>query len=406
MNIEQIDFSDSRIKANPYPVYQEMMAREPILWNESLGSWMILSYEDIVNALKDKRFSSFRVDSIVNRLPENERNAVTQLKKYLSLWALLVDPPTHTRLRALIVKAFSSRIVENLKPSVEQITTDLLSKVIDQGSMDIVNDLAIPLPIMVIAEILGFPKADWKLLKIWSDGIAGFITCGKLSLELASHAEKSIIAMNDYFRSFIEQKRRVPASDLVSSLITTQEGGQILDEDELLAMCSLLLFAGNETTTNLIGNSFLALLQNPDEHQKLEDDLSLVDSAVEECLRYDSPVHAISRAASESIEIKGKRIQKGQRVLLVLGAGNRDPKFFSDPNQLDIRRAGAKNLSFGNGIHFCPGAMLAKLETKIALRSTITQMPALKLKEKSEIVWLKEYMIRGLVSLPVCFRAR
>jgi cytochrome P450 len=287
---------------------------------------------------------------------------------------LMLDPPDHTRLRGLVNRAFTPRVVEQLRPRIQQIVDELLDVAAAGGEMDLVRDLAYPLPVTVIAELLGVPAEDRDRLKRWSDELTVVIDpigSGR-SVESAAGAYAELSA---YFEAVFEDRRLRPRDDLVSALVAAEQEGERLRGAELLALCALILGAGHETTTNLIGNAVLALLRHPGERKRLQDDPSLMESAVEEFLRYDSPVQATDRVASEDCEIGGQRIEAGRFVAVLIGAANRDPARFPEPDRLELGRADNRHLSFGQGVHYCLGAGLARVEAEIAIGSLLRRFP-------------------------------
>jgi hypothetical protein len=268
--------------------------------------------------------------------------------------------------------------------------------------MDVIRDLAYPLPTIVIAEMLGVPAGDRARFKQWSDDFAVFLGSFNPTPEQQQQALASVLELKEYFRALVPELRRRPRGDLLSDLATAEEQGDMLSEEELLANCTLLLFAGHETTTNLIGNGLLALLRHPDQLHRLRAEPRLVGSAVEELLRYESPVQGTRRLAKEAVTVDGRRIERGQFVLLLLGAANRDPEQFPDPDRLDVTRSEVRHLAFGHGPHFCLGAPLARLEGQIALGTLLQRTPGLRL-ETETVAWREQFALRGLKSLPVSF---
>jgi cytochrome P450 len=322
--------------------------------------------------------------------------------KPLSQNMLDTDPPDHERLRALVSKAFTPRLIERLRPRVQAISDGLLDAVQDRGEMDLIDDYAFPLPITVIAELLGVPAEDRNNFREWSDAaVSGNASQEYMEQILIPHMQ----AFTDYLRALFEEKRSNPKDDLVSALVRAEEAGDRLSEDELLGMVFLLLVAGHETTVNLIGNGVLALLQHPDQLRKLKEDPSLIKPAVEELLRYDGPVEtSTERFAREDVEIGDQVIPRGEMVLVVLAAADHDPERFSDPDELDITRTDNRHLAFGKGIHHCLGAPLARMEGQIAISTLLRRMPNLRLEGSPEsLSWRPGMILRGLRGLPVAF---
>jgi hypothetical protein len=312
---------------------------------------------------------------------------------------LTSDPPQHTRLRKLVSKAFTARAVEDLRPRIAGIVAGLLAEIRRRGKADLVASLAYPLPVIVIAEMLGVPPEERERFKRWSDDVAATLSGPFASAEAIDRGATAVQELASYLREIIAQRRRQPRADLISALIAAEEQGQVLSEDEILSTSMLLLIAGNETTTNLIGNGVLALLRHPDQLQRLRDDPSLIRSAVEELLRYAGPVQGTARVATEDVEIGGRRIAAGQLVFALLAAANRDPAQFANPDHLDIGRQPNPHVAFGDGIHFCLGAPLARAEAQEAISGLLQQFPALALDGEPE--WGGTFVIRGVRSLPI-----
>jgi pimeloyl-[acyl-carrier protein] synthase len=372
---------------NPYVFYHQLRSREPVHWNAARRIWVLTRYADVMAALRDRRLSTRWIEAFMNHLPETERRAISRLDRHLSRWMLFSDSPEHTRLRAPVSTAFMPRLVEGLRPRIQGLVNELIDHVQDAGCMDVMRDFAYPLPTMVIAEMLGVPPQDRGRFKAWSEDILAFLATDRPQLDRARQAQRSLLEQTDYLNGIFVQRRKRPQ-----------------DDEEHIAICVQLLIDGHETTTHLIGNSVLALLQNRDTLEKLQDDPVLITTAVEEFLRYDSPVQFVTRVAVEDFAIDGKQISQGQRVWLMLGAANRDPAQFPHPDRLDIRRRKNQHVAFGNGTHFCLGAPLARLETQIAINTLLSRLPALRFEdETAEPEWLADFKPRGLKTLPILF---
>ena len=394
---------DPQLLANPYPLYHQLRTEDPVHWSDALGCWLITRFDDVVSALRDHgRFSSNRMSSFMGQLPEAAQDEAQPLRDYLSKFIGLLDPPDHTRIRKLVHKAFEPNVVQRMRPWIQKIVDDLLDEVHQQGRMDVIRDLAYPLPVTVIARIIGLPEEDRAQFKKWSDDIVAFLGSGHAMPDRAEIAQRSMFEFTDYYRDIMAERRRNPKDDLISVLLAAEEDGEKLTEQELLATCVTLLAGGHETTTNLIGNGILALLRHPDELRKLKDDPSLVESAAEELLRYDTPIQRAERRAAEDIELRGSHIEKDQRVFLVVGAANRDPLEFPDPDRLDICREPNPHVAFGFGIHYCVGAPLARMEAPIAINAVLRRMPNMQLTGDT-LDWHENLAIRGVKSLPVTF---
>ena len=392
--------------ANPYPVYSRLRQADPIHWDDQLQTWVLTRYEDIEAALNDPRLSSSRVENLRNidspEVPEETRQT---LKATLSKWALFLDPPYHTRLRSLANKTFTPRVIENMKQHIEDIVRELLAPVSTVGTLDVIRDFAYPLPAIVIAEMLGVRREDRELVKRWSDALAVLPGSTVCEPSIAENGARCILEFRSYLQELVDERRRRPLQDLLSAALKAEDQGNLLSHDELLANCVLLLFAGHETTTNLIGNGTLALLRHPEQLRRLRADWGLlIRSAVEELLRFDSPVQATNRLVLEDFELAGRTLEKGQTVMLVLGAANRDPARFPDPDSLDLGRTNNHHGAFAFGPHYCLGAPLARLEAQIAIPTLFTAFPDLRL-AATEVEWLPNFVLRGLRALPVTFPA-
>jgi pimeloyl-[acyl-carrier protein] synthase len=378
-----------QFRDNPYPLYRYLLANAPVQWNQVLEAWTLARYADVVTALTDSRFSA---DRTKQGLPPTEGY---QIAKSM----LVSDPPDHTRMRALVQKAFTPRMIDQLRPRIIAIVGELLERMADrQEPVDLIAELAYPLPVVVIAELLGVPAEDRITFQEWSALLAASLD-PLVSSELMDRVVLARDALHAYLRGIIAERRRQPRSDLISALVAVEERGDVLSEPELVVMCTLLLIAGHETTVNLIGNGTLALLGHPEELARLRADPTLIASAVEELLRFDSPVQMTGRIATEPLEIGGQQIEAGQWVLPLLGAANHDPAQFSEPDRLDITRTPNAHLGFGRGIHFCLGAPLARLEGQIAIGGLVRRFPKLAL--AGDPVRRDQITLRGLKSLPV-----
>ena len=388
---------DPEFVEDPYPTYHRLRAEDPVHHNP-LGFWVLTRYEDVVAALRDPRLAKEAIASFVAA----RFGAPTPA---MGLSMLDRDPPDHTRLRGLVSKAFTPRVVEGLRPHIQSIVNGLIAQTDGTHSMDLMEQFAYPLPVIVICQMLGVPVADRDRFKQWGLDIARGLDAILLppDSEISQRSTAARRALADYFRALIAERRAAPrGDDLLSGLIAAEEAGDKLSEDELLATCILLLVAGHETTVNLIGNGTLALLRHPDQLQRLRDDSGLITSAVEELLRYDGPVQRTARIPSEDIVINGRTIGKGEMVMPFIGAADRDPVQFPDPDYLDIGRTDNRHIAFGWGIHFCLGAPLARLEGQIAIGTLVHRLPKLALAtDKPE--HRQSLTLRGLASLPVSF---
>lgn len=384
--------------ADPYPFYHRLREADPV-HRSPLGFWVLTRYDDCVMVLRDPRFGRAGFEGVLESV---YGNTVEQGRLPTSM--LFRDPPDHTRLRGLVSRAFTPRVVEALRPRIQQIVDGLLDRVQGAGRMEVISDLAYPLPVIVISEMLGVPEEDRERIKQWSADIARSLDAIGLPTdpEIVDRGRTGRRAIGDYFRSLIPDRKKRPRGDLLSLLIEAEEQGDKLSEGELLATCVLLYIAGHETTVNLIGNGLLALLRHPKELQRLRDEPSLIQSAVEELLRYDGPVQRTARITNADVELGEHKIPKGSMVVPVIGAANRDPAHFPDPDRLDVSRPDNRHIAFGFGIHFCLGAPLARLEGHITLGTLLHRLPRLALStERPE--WRESQVLRGLKALPVSF---
>lgn len=387
---------------NPYPTYHRLRVNDPVHWSENIKSWVLTRYDDVVSGLRDPRLSVRRDNTYMGMLPEDVQQELQPLRRFFSLWMVFSDPPAHTRIRGLVNKAFVPRVVAGMKPYIQRIVDELLDVVQHSGHMDVLYNLAYPLPIVVIAEMLGVQPEDREQFKKWSDDIVAFMGTGQPIPDRGRRAQQSMLELMDYFHTTVERRRKNPKDDLLTALISVADQSDTLSEEELFATCANLLIGGHEPTTNLIGNGLLALLRNIDQLQKLQNSPSLIELAVDEFLRYDCPFQYAARRAKEDIKIDGRLIAQNQRVLLMLAAANRDPSRFPDPDRLDISRKENAHLAFGFGNHFCLGASLAKAEAQIAINTILRRMPTLQLASEN-IEWRQDLGFRGLTSLPIVF---
>ncbi|MBH8563713.1 cytochrome P450 [Nostoc sp. CENA67] len=392
---------DPKFQANPYPFYHNLRLVEPI-HQSFTGMWVITRYADAKAVLRDSRFCVNKMQKNVKQKSHSlEQRDFNTLAQAIDKWLIYLDPPEHTRLRGLISKAFSSTSVNFLRPQIQKITDELISKVRHKGFMDIISEFACPLPCNVIAAILGIPVEDWLQLYHWSDKLSNILD-PLSSLEDYEQMNTVALEFTNYFKSLIAQRQKSPQQDLLSALITVKEQNNKLSEDEIISVCMLLFLTGEETTVNLIGNGMLALLSHPEQMQQIKTQPMLIQSAVEEILRYDSPIQITTRVATEDIVIDDVTVRCGEKVLVVLGAANRDPAQFPEPDCFDITRVNNNHLAFADGIHYCLGAALTRIEAEIAINTLIQQLPDLKLSQ-DQPEWRNKVAFRSLKALPVTF---
>lgn len=365
---------------NPFPWYDVMRSTSPVMRDPKSGLWMVFGYGDVQRTLSEwKAFSSER------GRPRGE-NAQTALSSSI----ISTDPPRHRQLRSLVEQAFTPKQVRALEPRIAELVDELLSKVERTGSMDFVQDFAYPLPVIVIAEILGIPAADRDAFKRWSDAVVTGDQSGSRE-------------MGVYFARLIEQRRAEPADDLISGLLAAQVDGEHLDTQELLGFCILLLVAGNETTTNLLANTLLCWQDAPDAYERVRSDRALLPGTIEEVLRYRSPVQSMYRVAAQEVELDGQVIPEGSPVLAWIGSANRDPAQFPEPGTFDPARSPNRHLAFGNGVHFCLGAPLARLEASVALGAVLDRLLNLGIVPGTVLEPIPSQIVYGVRCLPVQF---
>ncbi len=406
--IERLNPFLPEVIADPYPVYRQYRESDPVHWgitpNPRLtGTWYVFRYADVMQILDSPKFGreaqKVRGDDAGSPVPA----AFQGFRSMVSNWMVFRDPPNHTRLKTLVNKVFSPRVVENLRPAIVEIADGLLDRISANGAMDLVDEFAFPLPVIVIGDLLGVDSNDRALFREWALALQ-HASASRLtpSAEIYAQAEQATQGFIQYFRNAIAQRKIEPRSDLITALSKAHEAGDKLSDEEILATCIHLLTAGHETTINLITKGTLALLQNPDAMRKLRSHPELMPNAIEELIRYDSPVQMITRWAYEDIEIGGKLIRRGDQVGLMLGSANRDVDRFDNPDQLDITREDCKHCGFGGGIHYCLGFALARAEAQIALNVLINRLPRLQLNNEP-VKWADNIVFHGPQHLRVNF---
>jgi cytochrome P450 len=398
------DLSSPQFFADPHPTFRRMRAEDPVYWHPRLRMWFLTRYDDIQSIARDPRFSARRADHFGRDAPAGVRDKLEIFNRFISDFLLFHDPPTHTRLRALVSKAFAPHVIDGLRPFIQGLVDEMVDAVQAEGRMDVVRDIARPLPAAVITKMLGIPRGDFDKFKGWTDDMFMLLGSGVATAELVEVGYRGIVGLKDYFREIIAQHRKHPRDDVLSMLISAEDQGNMLNEEEIVATCAILLVAGHETTTNLIANGHLSLLRHPQQLQMLRDDPELIGGAVEEVLRYDNAAFRVMRRAREDVEIGGKLIQAGQIAFGLIHAGNRDPARFMDPERLDITRKDNHHLGFGYGAHFCVGASVARLETRIALNTVVQRLPGLALGD-APLEWFPNLVFHGVRALPVTFSA-
>lgn len=381
---------DPAMITDPYPVYRELRDHAPVYWSAEASSWVLSRYDDVSAALGDP--ATYSSASGVYPTPPG----VDMTELFLPM-LVMSDPPRHTQLRQIVSKAFTPRRVAALETAVHTIVDDLLGQAPATGTWDFVSGFSGPLPAIVIADLLGVPRADQDRFRTWSTTL---IQSNPIRGEMGVGLEAAA-ALYDYFSTFLAERRAHPEDDLMTALVHAEVEGQYLSEEELLGFCLLLLVAGHETTTNLLSNGAVLLAAHPESRQQLADDPELVPPAVEELLRYDSPIQGIGRTLTRPIELHGQRMESGQSVLLLFGSANRDDRAFPDAEVFDIGRRPERHLGLGRGIHFCLGAALARMETRIALQALLSRRTFGWDVDLPAAVRLDSGPIRGYAALPV-----
>ena len=390
---------DADVLANPYPLYQRLRTEDPVHWDPYLHTWVVTRYADVVHVFQ--HFSANRTPT-PDQLTAMGLSTLTPLAHVMVRQMLFLDPPAHGRVRGLASRAFTPRRVEVLRGHIQDITRRLLDDVQDKGRMDVIADLAYPLPAIVTAEMLGVPTSDWKQLTAWSADFAQVLGNFQHNPERASQVIRSLEEMIAYFRAAIRDQREHPREGLIHAYLTAEIDGDRFSEEEVIANTIVTMVGGQETTTNLIGNGVLSLLRHPDQFEQLRNDLSLIPSATEELLRYESPSQQTARLAPDDGMLGDKLIRKRQAVIAVMGAANRDPERFPDPDTLDLGRQDNRHVAFAWASHFCFGAPLARIEGQTAFEAIVRRMPNIKL-DGSPLKWRENLGLRGLIALPVTF---
>ena len=394
----QLNIRDPQFYNNPYPIYHQILESCPIFYWETYGMWSFVSHEDVSTLLKHKSLGR-QITHIMSREAAGLPPEPPHLKPFYDAdrYSLLaLEPPDHTRLRGLVQKGFMARQIKRLQPRIAQLSHDLIDKMEAKGEFDLITDFGTPIPVIVIAELLGVPTEMADHLLNWSHAMVKMY-----HLERTAEVEQEAVTASadfvSFLRDYIGRRRKAPQDDLISQLISVEEAGKKLTEDELISTCIVLLNAGHEATVNVVGNGVYALLQHRDQFERWRAEPGLAAAAVEELMRFDTPLHVFDRYVLEDFEYKGHRFTQGEKVLLVLGAANRDPAVFDQPDRLDIGRSPNPHVSLGGGIHYCLGAPLARLELQTSLPILLERLPNLRLKE--EPVFQNTYHFHGLESL-------
>ncbi|HZS08691.1 MAG TPA: cytochrome P450 [Blastocatellia bacterium] len=383
-------FSDEA-RRNPYPLYARIRSASPVLHDPQSDVWMVFDYEGVKRALND---------------PEAFSSSLLAAGRKNHEWFIFFDPPRHTKLRGLVMRAFTPRVVANLEPRIRELSRELLNQTVERGEMDLAADFSVPLPMMVIAEMLGVPVADRLLFKRWSDAILNLsydISGGEEGARAVAEFRATTAGMGNYLAGLIEGRRAAPKDDLLTRLVEAEVDGERLTAEEILGFFQLLLVAGTETTTNLISNALLCFVENPDQLDRLRAAPDLLPPAIEEVLRYRSPVQAVFRATRRDVELHGQVIPAGKLVLPMIGSANRDPRQFPDPDRFDITRDPNPHIAFGHGPHFCLGAALSRLEARVALADLLERVKGFELASSEPWEPHKALLVHGPARLPIRF---
>jgi cytochrome P450 len=390
---------DPAVLADPYPLYRRLREHGRVHWDPFLHAWVVTGYQEVVTVLH--KFSADRTPR-PEQLAALGLGALAPIAQVMVKQMLFMDAPAHTRLRGLCAAAFTSRRIEHLRAQIQDIADGLVDKVIAVGRLDVVGDFASPLPAMVTARMLGVPIEDHAQLKAWSADFAEMLGNFQHNPDRAAGVLRSVEAMTAYFRAALDDIRRAPREGLIHALMTAEVDGGRLTDEEVIANAIVTMVGGQETTTNLIGNGLLTLLRLPDQLARLRDDPSIIEPAVEELLRYESPSQHTGRIAPDDVVLGGQRIRKRDAVMAVMAAANRDPERFPDPDRLDLTRPDNRHLAFGWAAHFCFGAPLARMEGQIAFATLLRRLRAVAL-EPATLMWRENLGLRGLKALPVRF---
>lgn len=406
MDLERADLLSDEAVTDPYPLLAALREHDPVHWSTRYRSWFITRYDDVAAALRDDRFSSDRITPYRRAKLEGPDTdpRVRAAFGVLEGWMVFKDQPDHKRLRRLLSRAFTPRAVIRMTSTVEEITEALLDAVTrgGTGTVDLIGDFAYPLTASVIADMLGVPREDREQFKDWSDQITGLVFGGMGDATRHTVGAEGMAELTAYLSDLVRAHERQPADDLISAMINARDAGDTLSHDEVIATGILLLFAGHETTTNVIGSGLLALLQHPAQRALLDARPDMVDAAVEEILRFDGPAKTVARVMGDDVELRGRRLRTGERVFLSPSSANRDPAVFEDPDTLDITRDKSGQLGFGVGMHYCLGAPLARLEASIAIPHALERLPGLRLTDEP-LRWHPVLLSRGMQSFPAQF---
>jgi cytochrome P450 len=391
---------DPATRVDPFPLYEALQEHDPVHWSPSLRSWIVTRYDDVRQVTTSPTMSSDRLRPFYEAQKDARRDILSGVMRYLDLWLVFKAPPEHTRLRRLLNLVFTPGLVASLEPGIRSTFDHILAGIDAHSEIEFMTDVAVLLPAYVILDMLGVPREDFARIKVWSDDLRLFIGTSQGEGDKYRKARDGADQMSDYFRAQIAQRRAHPGTDAISHMIAARDEHGGLSEDELVACCMLFLFGGHETTTNLLGSAIVALLDHPAQFQRLRDDPGLISTAVEEFLRYDGPSNSIARVVAQDHELHGKHLRQGDRVFAMVNAANRDARKFDRPHALDLGRLPNRHLTFGQGIHFCLGAPLARLEARVCLLEMVTRFPHMR-RGSGSVEWMDALIMRGPARLPL-----
>lgn len=394
------DPADAQTRDDPFPLYEALQARDPVHWSPALRSWIVTRYDDVRLVLATPTMSSDRLSPFYESLKDERRDILSGVMRYLNLWLVFKAPPEHTRLRRILNSAFTPAMMAAMEPQVRITIGHILAGLDTRHEIDFMQDVAVLLPAYVILDMMDVPRADFAAIKVWSDWLRLFIGTSQGEGDKYRKAREGADRMSDYFRSMVAQRRVTPGDDVISRMIAARDDAGALGEDELVACCMLFLFGGHETTTNLLGSAIAALLAHPEQLARLHADPSLISTAIEEFLRYDGPSNSMVRMVAVDHELGGKALRKGERVFAMINAANRDPRQFALPHALDLGRRPNRHLTFGQGIHFCLGAPLARMEARALIGELVARYPQMG-PGQSSARWIDSMIMRGPQSLPL-----
>lgn len=394
------DPTTEAIRRDPFPTYARLQDEDPVHWSPALRTWVVTRYDDVRNIALSADLSPNRLKPFYEALRDERRNTLAEVMRYLSLWLVFRDAPEHTRLRRLLNGVINLKVVQAMRPAIRRVVDDVLDTVHGRSEIDFAAEVAALVPAWVILDMLGIPRERFEQIKVWSDDMRAFIGTSRNDPTKYERAQRGAIGMSDFFREVIAQRRAAPADDVVSAMIAATDEQGTLSEDELVATCMLILFGGHETTTSLLTNAVNALLDHPDQLERLREQPDLIESAVEEFLRYDGPSNSIARLVVAEHAIGDQVLKPGERVYAMLNAANRDPRQFPEPHALDLGRTPNRHLTFGFGSHFCLGAPLARLEGQACISALLQRHPRLS-RGHGNTEWLDAMIMRGMTRLPL-----